>query len=145
MKRANVGLLEAAEAMEKCSFQPRKALQQLDSQKRAREQAEKAAQRELERTQADEAAADSSAKVCVCVCVCVRAVASVCGTWLGGAQWRHTLSACLERGRQNVPSRHGYTHTHTHTHTHAISCPCMYICAYVLTNDWLHTHTYIHI
>ena len=53
MKRANVGLLEAAEAMEKCSFQPRKALQQLDSQKRAREQAEKAAQRELEQSPSD--------------------------------------------------------------------------------------------
>lgn len=31
MKRANVGVLEAAEAMEKCAYQPRKALQILAS------------------------------------------------------------------------------------------------------------------
>jgi hypothetical protein len=55
MKRAAVGLLEAAEAMEKCSFQPRKALQQLDSQKRAREQAEKAAAKEREKAEVLEA------------------------------------------------------------------------------------------
>jgi len=55
MKRAAVGLLEAAEAMEKCSFQPRKALQQLDSQKRAREQAEKAAAKEREKAEVFEA------------------------------------------------------------------------------------------
>ena len=89
MKRANVGLLEAAEAMEKCSFQPRKALQQLDSQKRAREQAEKAAQRELERTQADEAAADSSAKVCVCVCLCLCARGRECVRYLA---WRRAVA-----------------------------------------------------
>ena len=53
MKRAGVGLLEAAEAMEKCSFQPRKALQMLDSQKRAREQAEKAEKKAREPLQAE--------------------------------------------------------------------------------------------
>lgn len=53
MKRAGVGLLEAAEAMEKCSFQPRKALQMLDSQKRAREQAEKAEKKARDQVEAD--------------------------------------------------------------------------------------------
>ena len=145
MKRANVGLLEAAEAMEKCSFQPRKALQQLDSQKRAREQAEKAAQRELERTQADEAAADSSAKVCVCVFVSVCARSRVCAVLglearSGDTHYLRVLNVVDRMYQVDMD-----THTHTHTHTHTISCPCMYICAYVLTNDWLHTHTYIHI
>ena len=53
MKRAGVGLLEAAEAMEKCSFQPRKALQMLDWQKRAREQAEKAEKKARDQVEAD--------------------------------------------------------------------------------------------
>jgi len=57
MKRAGVGLLEAAEAMEKCTFQPRKALQMLDSQKRAREQAEKAETKLREQAEAEVASA----------------------------------------------------------------------------------------
>jgi hypothetical protein len=63
MKKAGVGLLEAAEAMEKCSFQPRRALQQLDSQKRAREQAEKAEKKAREQAEAEESLLIS--KVCV--------------------------------------------------------------------------------
>ena len=47
MKKAGVTLLEAAEAMEKSAGQPRKALAQLDSVKRAREQAEKAEKKVL--------------------------------------------------------------------------------------------------
>ena len=94
MKRANVGLLEAAEAMEKCSFQPRKALQQLDSQKRAREQAEKAeaekaAQREREKTEADEAIAQ--------VCLCARARARACAPFVSGScsDGSSTLIICV--------------------------------------------------
>eukprot|EP00288_Rhodomonas_lens_P009226 CAMPEP_0177724748 /NCGR_PEP_ID=MMETSP0484_2-20121128/18889_1 /TAXON_ID=354590 /ORGANISM="Rhodomonas lens, Strain RHODO" /LENGTH=649 /DNA_ID=CAMNT_0019237227 /DNA_START=27 /DNA_END=1973 /DNA_ORIENTATION=+ len=40
MKRANVGVLEAAEAMEKCAYQPRKALQILASMQQAKAKAE---------------------------------------------------------------------------------------------------------
>eukprot|EP00277_Geminigera_cryophila_P018793 CAMPEP_0179437644 /NCGR_PEP_ID=MMETSP0799-20121207/21507_1 /TAXON_ID=46947 /ORGANISM="Geminigera cryophila, Strain CCMP2564" /LENGTH=436 /DNA_ID=CAMNT_0021218727 /DNA_START=163 /DNA_END=1470 /DNA_ORIENTATION=- len=54
MKRSGVGLLEAAEVMEKCEFQPRKALQMLESQKRAREQAEKAEEKAREQAVAEE-------------------------------------------------------------------------------------------
>ena len=43
MERASVGLLEAAEAMAKCNFQPRKALNMIDSQKNAELAAEKKA------------------------------------------------------------------------------------------------------
>jgi hypothetical protein len=43
MERASVGLLEAAEAMAKCHFAPRKALSMIESQKNAELAAEKKA------------------------------------------------------------------------------------------------------
>ena len=62
MKKAGVGLLEAAEAMERCSFQPRKALAMLDSQKRAREQAEKAEKKAREQQEAEAEEAERNAR-----------------------------------------------------------------------------------
>jgi len=70
MKRAGVGLLEAAEAMEKCTFQPRKALQMLDSQKRAREQAEKAETKLREQAEAEVASAKVDHIYVYFVCTC---------------------------------------------------------------------------
>jgi hypothetical protein len=48
--------------MEKCTFQPRKALQMLDSQKRAREQAEKAEKKAREEAEKAEAAGVAKVK-----------------------------------------------------------------------------------
>ena len=62
MKRAGVELLEAAEAMDKCLFQPRKALQLLESQKKAREMAEKTEKKAKELAEAEAEAAQERAK-----------------------------------------------------------------------------------